>query len=281
MPPPNPQAPPPSTRLESADEIRQALDARRLMLKGQKAGQPAAPAASPALSEARTERPTERAPMALLCILDDGRQDGEWVRIRTDRFVLGRVEGDVIIPHDGMMSGRHAEIVRQKTQSGYRWTLNDLGSTNGTWVRARETLLSHMSEFMVGRTIFRFEGAGQTIAEDLSPSSVPQGTRAWASGVVPAINPSVVEVTPNGLGTRTILRDPEYWIGRDPSCGIVRPDDPFMNARHARLHRDARGQYHVENQKSLNGIWLRVPDIALTGACQFRLGEQRFLFRAL
>ena len=30
---------------------------------------------------------------------------------------------------------------------------------------------------------------------------------------------------------------------------------------------------------SLNGLWLRVDRIPLDTSCQFRLGEQRFLFR--
>ena len=41
--------------------------------------------------------------MATLCILDDGRDDGEWVRIRGDKVVIGRNEGDICIPHDTMI----------------------------------------------------------------------------------------------------------------------------------------------------------------------------------
>ena len=80
----------------------------------------------------------------------------------------------------------------------------------------------------------------------------------------------------------SVLFGPEYWIGRDAqSCQIARPDDLLVNARHARLYRNAKGEWHVENNKSLNGLWLRVEQMTLTGNCQFRLGEQRFLFRVL
>ena len=80
---------------------------------------------------------------------------------------------------------------------------------------------------------------------------------------------------------RFALSLPEYWIGRDAtSCAIARPDDVLVNARHARLYRDTKGQWHIENNKSLNGLWLRVVEpLPLAGACQFRVGEQRFLFR--
>src|SRR4051794_27294332 len=57
-------------------------------------------------------RPTLRPPMALLNVLDDGCDTGEVLRIRTASFVIGRIEGDLIIPHDEGISGRHAEINR-------------------------------------------------------------------------------------------------------------------------------------------------------------------------
>jgi hypothetical protein len=61
---------------------------------------------------------------------------------------------------------------------------------------------------------------------------------------------------------------------------VVPPDDPFVNARHARLRRDAKGRWHVENNRSVNGVWLRIDQpLPLEGSCQFLLGEQRFIFR--
>ena len=46
------------------------------------------------------------------------------------------------------------------------------------------------------------------------------------------------------------------------------------------IYRDGKGQWHVENNKSLNGVWLRITEaMPLGGVCQFRVGEQRFLFR--
>jgi pSer/pThr/pTyr-binding forkhead associated (FHA) protein len=78
------------------------------------------------------------------------------------------------------------------------------------------------------------------------------------------------------------LTSPDNVIGRDAAgCTVVLADDPLVSPRHARLYRDAKGRWHLENCGSRNGTWLRVKKIALDGNGQFQLGEQRFLVRAL
>jgi hypothetical protein len=106
---------------------------------------------------------------------------------------------------------------------------------------------------------------------------------AWSGSPIGSVVPSLVDVTQGTAGQCFPLTLPEYWIGRDArACAIARPDDPFLSDRHARLYRDAHGQWHAENNKSLNGLWFRVTEpMPLGTACQFRLGEQRFLFRVL
>jgi pSer/pThr/pTyr-binding forkhead associated (FHA) protein len=289
MPPPanRPPAPVEGTRLESDEDIRQALQARRARLaaqaQGKAPGAPGqAPAPAPAEVEPQAERPVVRPPLALLCILDDGRADGEWVRLRADVTVIGRTEGDVRIPHDAAISGRHVQIVRQRGPQGYRWALVDLQSTNGTFVRVGSTFLRHENEVIVGSGRYRFDaGLASAPAVD-PPGGPPQTTQAW-SGAAPvrSLVPSLVEVSPAGPVNRIALTLPEYWIGRDArACAIARPDDVLVSARHARLYRDPKGQWHVENNKSPNGLWLRIGEpMPLSGACQFRAGEQRFLFR--
>ena len=280
-----PRAPEPreTTRLESDDEIRQALQTRRARLV---APTPAVAAGSPAAAadvEVQTERPVMRPPTGLLCVLDDGTTDGEWVRLRGDRLVIGRADADVRIPHDGLVSGRHAEIVRQRVPTGYRWVLVDLNSTNGTFVRVGSTILRHENELLIGGGRYRFEGgAAPAPVAPAPPANVPQQTtQAWTNEPVRTLLPSLVELTPAGPVQRFQLTLPEYWIGRDPhGCTIVRADDVLVNPRHARLYRDAKGNWHVENNKSVNGVWLRVTEpMPLGSACRFRLGEQQFIFR--
>jgi pSer/pThr/pTyr-binding forkhead associated (FHA) protein len=287
MSPNRPQAPVEGTRLESDEDIRQALQARRERLaaqakKGPVGGPDKKPVAAPAEIEAQAERPVIRPPVALLCVLDDGRTDGEWVRLRADVTVIGRTEGNVLIAHDGAISGRHAEIVRQRGPNGYRWSLIDLQSTNGTFVRIGSTFLRNENELIVGSGRYRFEAGPPPPPAADPPGAPPQTTQAW-SGAAPvrSLVPSLVEISPAGPVSRTALTLPEYWIGRDAkACAIARPDDVLVSARHARLYRDPKGQWHVENNRSLNGLWLRIAEpMPLAAACQFRLGEQRFIFR--
>lgn len=219
----------------------------------------------------------------MLCVLDDGSRYGEWLRLRADVTVIGRSEGDVRIPHDAAISARHAQIIRQRGPQGYRWVLADLQSTNGTFVRVGSTYLRHENEILVGGGCYRFEAGSASAPAANSPEAPPQSTRPW-SGVVPPVRslvPSLVEVSPAGPLNRIPLTLPEYWIGRDAeACAIARPDDILAGARHARLYRDAKGQWHVENNKSVNGLWLRIVEpVVLNVACQFRLGEQQFIFR--
>lgn len=285
-PPPEPQE---GTRLESDEEIRQALQARRARLTAQaQAAQPAAllggqakpPLAVPVEIEPQAEQPVLRPPIAFLCVLDDGKTDGEWVRLRGDRTVIGRTEGEVRIPHDGAISGQHAELLRQRIGNGVRWSLVDLKSTNGTYVRIGSSILRHENEFLIGSGRYRFEAASSGVIP--SPPGTPlQTTQAWSGPPIHSFVPSLVEMGPAGPLRRINLTLPEYWIGRDAkSCPIARPDDVLVNARHSRLYRDAKGQWHIENNKSLNGLWLRIAEpMPLGSACQFRMGEQRFIFR--
>ena len=71
-------------------------------------------------------RPANRQPLAFLTVLDDGsREDGETIRIRDSRFVIGREKGDLSVPFDADMSSHHAELRCQKEKGRFRWFLID------------------------------------------------------------------------------------------------------------------------------------------------------------
>jgi hypothetical protein len=104
------------TMIETDEEVRQANSG----LKGQaELGRlPAAP--SPAAERPHNNgpsaslfRPTARPHVAMLTVCDDGKLDGEVIRIRDHQFVIGRTEGDLKIPIDGRISSRNVEITLQ------------------------------------------------------------------------------------------------------------------------------------------------------------------------
>ena len=98
-----------------------------------------------------TYRPVIRPAVPILTVLDDGSVDeGEQIRLRTESFVIGRSSGDLVIPNDATMSGRHAEI-RLTTSRGQRqWTLHNLESVNGTFVRVGNETLADDTIIILG-----------------------------------------------------------------------------------------------------------------------------------
>jgi pSer/pThr/pTyr-binding forkhead associated (FHA) protein len=294
-----PPPPPPGTVFETDEEILEALRANKpappVPTKPRKPGAvPAAPmdpsgsalAVPVPIASARLPtpghrsvelyRPTSRPPIALLVVCDDGRTEGEIVRIRSDRFIIGRVEGDFVIPHDPLISARHLEITRQLASGRYRWVVTDLQSMNGLFVRVSRAVLSDQGEFLVGRGRYRLEAPGATTVDHVPAIGTSGSTRDWSSDPSPMTPPALVELVPGGIGNRYVLTRPEYWIGTDPTCAICRPDDPFCEPRHVHLHRDPSGGWHAEHKKSQNGLWLRVPQISSEKSCIFQIGEQRF-----
>jgi pSer/pThr/pTyr-binding forkhead associated (FHA) protein len=274
------------TRLETDDDIHAALQAKRAALAARLAGSAAAnpapreAAAVPAPPETPAFRPTQRPALALLIILDDGRDDGETIRIRADRFVIGRTDGDLCIAHDALISSRHAELSRALGDGEPLWLLTDLDSTNGTFVRIGSAVLKSGHEFILGRSRYRFDAGGTDDAPPSNPGVPAGATRTWQAERQLVAVPSLIEQSPTGDGARLPLTKSEYWIGRDArACTIVPRGDPYVCPRHARLYRDEKNRWHLANHHSVNGVWLRVEKMQLDRGCQFLLGEQRFLLR--
>ena len=126
-------------------------------------------------------QPVQRPGIATLVIFDDGDDEGEVVRIRRESFIIGRVQGDLVIPHDGNMSGKHAEIVRRLEGGRWHWYLHDLQSTNGTFVRVAGGILRDGQEMLIGGTCYRFESAQ---FDDAAEPDAPAATRKFAGGSI-------------------------------------------------------------------------------------------------
>jgi hypothetical protein len=288
---PSPNVDRSGTLIETEEDVRHAL---MTGLKGQapiphsippQPAPPPMPATAPqpqptAARSASVYRPTARPPIPMLIVFDDGRMEGEVIRIREPRFLIGRTEGDLRFPLDGRMSGRHVEITHQYVGGMHRWVVTDLQSTHGMFVRVSKTVLADKAEILVGNGRYRFDAPPPpetaTTAE-MAPDDPNRGvTRGWDDGPSPFRPPALTELLGNEIGNRTLLVKNEYWIGSDPTCPICRPDDPFCEGRHVRLYRKPQGAWHAEHNRTLNGLWLRMSQITVDAMVHFQIGEQRF-----
>jgi pSer/pThr/pTyr-binding forkhead associated (FHA) protein len=76
--------------------------------------------------------------------------------IRKVETVLGRESGDIVFTEDPFLSRRHA--VLRVDVAAKRFTLADLGSSNGTFVQIREEVaLKDGDHFRVGQQLFRVD----------------------------------------------------------------------------------------------------------------------------
>jgi pSer/pThr/pTyr-binding forkhead associated (FHA) protein len=82
--------------------------------------------------------------------------------LRKTETIIGREMGDVVFTDDPFLSRRHAAVrvyTNASNERGpYRFTLADLGSSNGTFLQIREEVrLRHGAHFRVGQQLFRFD----------------------------------------------------------------------------------------------------------------------------
>jgi pSer/pThr/pTyr-binding forkhead associated (FHA) protein len=210
---------------------------------------PHEPAAGFPLVSALPFRPSFRRAMALVHVIDDGRDGGEVVRMRGDRLLIGRVEGDILVPHDICMSPSHAAIERLDDGG---WILRDLESSTGTFARVTSARLAAGTVIQIGRTRLRFEEAGLTTG--------------W-----------LVE---RAAGRRHECRAPQATIGRAEVGVDIALSDPFVSPIHATIRRTPHG-WRIANS-GWNGLWVRIdPTVRMAAASQFLCGEQRFVFEPL
>ncbi len=251
------------------DSLRPAAEPAGTRLEPRPADEP--PAGPPQVAY----RPAIRPLVPRLILLDDGEQaTGETLRLRDSVTRIGRTEGDVRLPHDPLVSARHAEIIREGSARPHRWLLRDLGSSNGTFVRCGRTILDSERLVLLGSRRFRF----QPPAPPAAAAAASAGTLAVdLAGLQPSW-PALVETGPATGGLELPLTGPDLSLGRPGAGNAIEIDDPLLASRHARIIRDPAGRWVLEALPSLNGVWAQVTAVHLSALCRFQIGEQRFLF---
>lgn len=229
-------------------------------------------------------RPKLRPPMAVVTVLDDDGEDGESHRVRIREITFGRKEGEIVIPHDRMMSGRHAQLVCRNIEGAYRWHLRDLDSTNGTFVRVKSSRLEHNSMVIIGAFRYRFNAApqGVDIPGNDGEEEAPEVTMGWKK-VSPedlmAMSPSLIRITHDGEGDEYKLPSTDQLVGTGGKANLAIADDPMLGPAHVRIYQDEYRRWKIEDLGSTNGTWISISEKRLDMTAQFQLGEQRFKIR--
>lgn len=273
---------PAGTILETDEELRKIRDS--FLKKAQAVPGPQTIVES--VVEEEVFRPSHRPPTLQLTIYDDGETTGETIRIRDDRFTIGRTEGDLKFPHDELISSRHISFTRQRVRGKHYWVVSDLQSRNGLFVRVVKAPLPHLGEFLVGSGRYQLECPGSpqglTEADSANDPKQPPVTQVFGTRGMEG-QETLTEILRSGIGSRYVLDRDEYWIGRDRDCDISRPKDLFLRGKHARLSRNARGVWIVHQNDTLNGVWIKIPHLSLAAGKggEFQIGEQRFRVKVL
>jgi pSer/pThr/pTyr-binding forkhead associated (FHA) protein len=211
----------------------------------------------------------------LVTLLKDG-SEGRAIALADKPIDLGAREGDVTLPDDPYLSSRHARIECR----GSDYTLRDLDSVNGVYVRLRDPVALHDGDVvLIGQQVLRFEL--------LRDAEMPLGP-AWQRGVLVFGTPEVarfarlVQYTTEGIGrdVHYLFRD-ETVVGRE-NGDIVFTDDPFISRRHAAIRADAtRKSFELHDLGSSNGTAIRIRgEHLLKDGDQFRIGRHLFRFES-
>ncbi len=271
---------PQSTRLESVDDIRRWQRARHQPVTAE--------LVDTGHDDTKQFVPRRRPPLAMVCLLDDGKKTGEWVRVRSASLTIGRdrSKADIAIEFDAGISSRHLEISARSSRKGtWQWWVRDLNSTNGSFARISTAVLEHHQDILVGATRLRFI-APQVAESNVLPENGGQAKRTeqWQALAEADINFHTAELQfiDRQPHESLPLKGTEALIGRDPAkCDIVIPDDPFVSRVHAKMVIDERGQWQVQNLGSVNGTWVRIDELPVHRRGEFQIGEQRLIVRII
>ena len=270
----------PGTVLDSLPIPTHQLPAARSVFNGPPV--PPFKQAAPQTVEEALYRSPYRYAAPRITICDDGSlEDGEVVHVRSDRIVIGRSKGDILIPHDVAMSASHAEVARVDVGGKHAWVVRDLASSNGTLVRCRAVTLRTGMTLLIGSRRYRFEVPTSSVSPSSDATTDQKTTLVddLAGGRADSL-PALIETTPTGDKTqrRHSFRSLRLAIGRLGFGNNIELDDLCVAKVHAIVTRDASGVWQVEAQPSLNGIWVKIDAVKLTDNCLFQCGEQRFKF---
>lgn len=229
------------------------------------------------MEESRQFAPLRRIAYPRITILDDGSSTtGEVIRLRKDTFSFGRTDGDVTFPPDGLMSSNHCRVyLKQIADRQWAWTLEDLKSRHGVFLRCPEIVLTPGMEILVGGTKLRIHGERNMISGmKQNLAFIPH--LAYEPELIK--NPSI-EVCSYSLDHQTTFIDlPKKFISLGRCTHACFQQDTFLEPTHFEITRFAPAEWKLVDKKSLNGTFLRIQSTLLHCKTEFQIGEQRIIF---
>jgi pSer/pThr/pTyr-binding forkhead associated (FHA) protein len=195
---------------------------------------------------------------------------GQTITIDSE-LLLGRDEPDPgRIGGDPRLSRRHCRLFVDDDGCG---AIEDLGSTNGTWVNDERLSAPRPVEtgdiLRVGQTTFEIE--------------IPVAAATQVDTAVPTIMPTVAETPPPPPQARLLVvagskegeeipLDHELLIGRSYGEPGALGGDRRLSRRHARIARGPGGVFYIEDTGSSNGTMLN--HARLRGAHSIKDGDE-------
>jgi len=148
-------------RLRDGDTI--LIGQQRLRLVLEAAGVPPASDVSSSATAVMAASPGIGKSLASLVRLNsNGQEDGRYL-VDEAEISLGRAKGTHTFPDDLYLSTAHARIIAK----GDQYWVEDLGSTNGTFVRIRKRVLTHDGDtLLIGKQLLRVLAQQSTRAQD-------------------------------------------------------------------------------------------------------------------
>ncbi len=208
--------------------------------------------------------------------------DGPFIEIDGGALYLGRdchLAATIPALKNKVVSNRHCCF---KQEADGHWTIEDLGSTNGTWLRGTrltarerlrsadvvslgkngprlECLLPQAADEGAGATMLEGDiGAGETVLAEPSETVLasPDGSaeRPFKAGATPHVT-----LRHEKTGHEFSAKGYTIVIGRDPTAAqiVVRSDlEKHVSGRHAEIQFQSGGAVVLRDLGSRNGTWL-------------------------
>ncbi len=208
-----------------------------------------------------------------LIVVDDGQSNqGELIRLRSEKLTIGRQGCDLNFPAERLMSASHCTIALEADGGGqWRWTLRDCGSRHGLFLRLPEFNVSSRNEWLAGGTRFCIAGSsivGPAISEAYYSRYVNSETSQSDSLVVSGYNHTF---------SASIKLQKKIQIGSAPGPNSIGIPDTQIEPIQFTLRYLDQNSWSVMDSNSHNGTWLRINHLVITSNCSFIAGEQRFI----